>query len=130
MTNESIQPGAEKEVLRIALDKNAALAFAQMANRLRAENQHVRVQPSAFVSFLVSDFFATYFEKDLGILVAEFFDSKSYHETQLQQAKTQGDFERVMSESLITIRRIKARARRKSSQRRKAKPLPDSASAR
>lgn len=123
-----MQPGADKEVLRVALDKQAALAFAQMANRLKAQNPHVRVQPSAFVSFLVSDFFATYFEKDLGILVAEFFDSKSYHEAQLQQAKAQGDFERVMSESLVTIRKIKARARRKSGQKWKAKPSPTSTS--
>lgn len=124
-----MQPGADKEVLRVALDRQAAQDFAQMANRLKAQNPHVRVQPSAFVSFLVSDFFATYFEKDLGILVAEFFDSKSYHEAQLQQAKAQGDFERVMSESLVTIRKIKARSRRKSGQKRKAKPSPTPASA-
>lgn len=129
MKSDLVQPGAEKEVLRIALDSQAAKDFAQMASRLKAESPHVRVQPSAFVSFLVSDFFATYFEKDLGILVAEFFDSKSYHEAQLQQAKAQGDFEKIMSESLLTIRKIKARARRKSSQKRKAKALavPESA---
>lgn len=127
--SDPTQPGMEKEVLRVALDKQAAQDFAQMANRLKAENPHVRVQPSAFVSFLVSDFFATYFEKDLGILVAEFFDSKSYHETQLQQAKAQGDFEKVMSESLVTIRKIKARARRKGDQKRKAKQLPSHESA-
>ena len=124
MTNESIQPGAEKEVLRIALDKKAALAFAQMASRLKAENPHIRIQPSAFVSFLVSDFFATYFEKDLGIMVSEFFDSKSYYEAQLQQAKAQGDFESVISETLRAIKKIKAGARRKRTVRRKSKPLP------
>jgi hypothetical protein len=124
VTSNPVQPGAEREVLRVALDKQAAQDFAQMANRLKAENPHVRVQPSAFVSFLVSDFFATYFEKDLGILVAEFFDSKSYHETQLQQAKAQGDFEKIMSESLVTIRKIKARARRKGGQKLKPKPMP------
>lgn len=120
-------PGATKETLRIALDKQATQDFVQMTSRLKAENPHVRVQPSAFVSFLVSDFFATYFEKDLGILVAEFFDSKSYHEAQLQQAKTQGDFEKVMSASLVTIQKIKARARRKDSQKRKAKSSSRSA---
>ncbi|MBX2994087.1 MAG: hypothetical protein KF681_04680 [Bdellovibrionaceae bacterium] len=121
MRNDPMQPGADREVLRVALDRQAAQDFAQMANRLKAQNPHVRVQPSAFVSFLVSDFFATYFEKDFGILVAEFFDAKSYHEAQLQQAKAQGDFERVMAESLVTIRKIKARSRRKSGQKRKAK---------
>lgn len=115
---------AEKEVLRVALDKQAAQNFAKMASLLKAANPHVRVHPSAFVSFLVSDFFATYFEKDLGILVAEFFDSKSYHETQLQQAKARGDFEKVMSESLDMIRKIKARARRKVKNQRKAKTPP------
>jgi hypothetical protein len=121
---ESMQPGTEKEVLRIALDKRAAQDFAQMSNRLKAESPHIRVQPSAFVSFLVSDFFATYFEKDLGILVAEFFDSKSYYEAQLQQAKAQGDFESVMSATLRAIKKIKAGARRKRSARRKSKSMP------
>lgn len=124
MTNESVQPGAEREILRIALDKKAAQDFVQMANRLKAENPHIRVQPSALVSFLVSDFFATYFEKDLGILVAEFFDSKSYYEAQLQQAKAQGDFESVMSVTLRAIKKIRAGARRKRTARRKSKPLP------
>lgn len=117
----STQPGAEKEILRIALDKQAAQDFAQMTNRLKAENPHVRVQPSAFVSFLVSDFYATYFEKDLGILVAEFFDSKSYYEAQLQRAKFQGDFEKIMSMTLTEIKRVKAKTRRKNHQRRKSK---------
>ncbi len=119
MTTESIKQGAEKEVLRIALDKKATQDFAQMVNRLKAENPHVRVQPSAFVSFLVSDFFATYFEKDLGILVAEFFDSKSYYEAQLQQAKAHGDFESVMSATLGAIKKIKAVARSKRVAKRK-----------
>jgi hypothetical protein len=115
MTNAPEQTG--KEILRIALDKQAAQDFAAMAQRLKAENPHVKVHPSAFVSFLVSDFYATYFEKDLGILVAEFFDSKSYHEAQLQQVKSQGDFEKVMSESLETIQKIKAKTRRGSLKR-------------
>ena len=113
--------GAEKEILRIALDKQAAQDFTQMAKRMKAENPHVRVHPSAFISFLVSDFFATYFEKDLEVLVAEFFDSKSYHETQLQVAKTCGDFEKSMAASLAEIKRIKAKTRRASAARRKSK---------
>ena len=121
-----MQPGAEKEVLRVALDKQATQDFALMASRLKAENPHVKIQPSVFVSFLVSDFYATYFEKDLGVLVAEFFDSKSYHEARLQLAKTQGDFEKVMSESLVTIRKLKAKTRRRRSQKRKSKPVPAS----
>lgn len=120
MTNERVQSGAEKETLRVALNKQAAQDFAKMADRLKVENPHVRVQPSVFVSFLVSDYFATYFEKDLGLLVAEFFDSKSFHEAQLQLAKT-GNFEEVMADSLETIRRIKAQAQRKPARQRKGR---------
>lgn len=122
MTNDSAQGVVTKEILRVALDKQATGDFTQMAKRLKAENPHVRVQPSAFVSFLVSDFYATYFEKDLGILVAEFFDSKSYHESQLQQAKAHGDFERIMSESLDEIRRIKTKTRRGGQSRKSKTP--------
>lgn len=121
MTNDPTQKGNEKEILRIALDKKATQDFAMMVHRLKAENSYVKVHPSAFVSFLVSDFYSTYFEKDLGTLVAEFFDSKSYHEAQLQRAKSQGEFEKVMSESLEAIRKIKAKTRR-GGQKRKSKP--------
>ena len=114
---------SEKEVLRVALDKQAAQDFMSMADRLKAENPHAKVQPSAFVSFLVSDFYKTYFEKDLKILVAEFFDSKSYHEAQLRRAKAHGDFEKVMSESLETIRRIKTKAKRKEPRQRRNKAV-------
>jgi hypothetical protein len=69
---------AEKEVLRIALDNKAARDYAAMADRIKAANPCVKLHPSSFVSFLVSDFFETYFEKDMGILVAEFFDSERY----------------------------------------------------
>ena len=112
MTNKPPAIG-EKEVLRIALDKKAADCFKTMASRMKEENPHIRVQPSAFVSFLVSDFFASYFEKDLGVLVAEFFDSKSYYEEQLQKAKSHDDFEKVMSVTLVEIKRIKGKARGK-----------------
>jgi hypothetical protein len=118
MTNDK-GVGNEKEVLRVALDKNGASAYARMADRLKAENAHVRVYPSALVSFLVADYFATYFEKDLPLLVAQFFDSQSYYEAQLQRAKAEGDFERVMSEALMTINRIKSGTRRKASGRKK-----------
>ncbi len=117
----STQPGTEKEILRIALNKQAAQDYVRMVSRLKAENPDVWVQPSAFVSFLVSDFYATYFEKDLEILVAEFFDSKSYYEAQLQRVKSQGDFEKIMSMTLTEIKRVKAKTRRKSHQRRKSK---------
>ena len=126
MTNKFTSPGSGKEVLRVALDKQAVQDLAQMAERLKAENPHVRVQPSAFVSFLVSDFYTTYFERDLEVLVAEFFDSKSYHDGMLQSAGSACDFEKVMSASLTEIKRIKAKTR--SSGVKRGKPKQSSSS--
>lgn len=80
---------------------------------MKSENPYVKVQPSAFVSFLVSDFYAAYFEKDLGFLLAEFFDSQSYYESQLKLAKSEGSFDVVMSEALSAIKRIKGKKRGK-----------------
>ena len=120
-------PNMEKELLRVALDKYAAHAYAQMAERLKAANEYVRVQPSAFVSFLVTDFYNTYFEKDLGLLVAEFFDAQSYHEAEFQRAKASGDFERVMSEALATIKKMKSKARRKATRGKKQSDTPEQA---
>lgn len=111
MSDKSLSQ-TEKEILRVALDKDATHSYAQMVNRLRSENPSVKIQPSAFVSFLVKDFFATYFEKDMGVLNAEFFDSKSYYESQMERAQSDGNsFEKVMAEALDSITKIKSKSR-------------------
>ncbi len=112
MNNSNQGKGQEKDVLRVALDKSASQAYAAIVKRIKAENSCVKLHPSAFVSFLVSDFYATYFEKDLGILVSEFFDSQTYHETEIKRAKSQGNFEQVMTEALVTIKKVKSNVRR------------------
>ncbi len=101
----------EKEILRIALDKNATQSLAAMADKVKAANPYVKIQPSQFVSFLVSDFFATYFEKDLGVLVAEFFDSESYCDAEAGKAKGKPDYEVALAAAASHARRIKAERR-------------------
>lgn len=102
-----------KDILRVALDKQATRAYFNMVERLRDKNDHIKVQASAFVSFLISDYLATYFEKDIPVLVAEFFDAKAYHAAQIAKSQGLADFESVMTETLATTKKIKARARRK-----------------
>lgn len=110
--SEKNLPRIQKEILRVALNKDATDAYAQMVNRLRSENPSVKIQPSAFVSFLMKDFFATYFEKDMGILIAEFFDSKSFYESQMKRAQSDGNsFEKVMADTLDSITKIKSKSR-------------------
>lgn len=111
MSDKSLSQ-TEKEILRVALDKDATHSYAQMVSRLRSENLSVKIHPSAFVSFLVKDFFATYFEKDKGVLIAEFFDSKSFYESQMERAQSDGNsFEKVMAEALDSITKIKSKSR-------------------
>lgn len=118
--NEMPVCSEEKEILRIALDNAATKAYKQMVERLKAESPFLKVQPSAFVSFLVADFCATYFGRDIGVLVAEFFDSQSYYEEQLRQAKSGHSFEQAMVQTLSTIKKIKSRKRGKLGRKRKA----------
>lgn len=110
----------QKEVLRVALDKAATNAYKQMTDRLKQESLFLKIHPSAFVSFLVADFCTTYFEKDLGILVAEFFDSQSFYEDQLRKEKSGNSFEQAMVQTLSTIKKIKSRKRGKMGRKRKA----------
>lgn len=109
-----------KEVLRVALDSESTQAYKLMEKYLRETNQHVSFHPSEFISFLVKDYFKTYFDRDVGILVAEFFDSKSYYEEQLKNAKSKGNFEEVMDQAIDSIKRIKNKKRGKQGRKRKA----------
>jgi hypothetical protein len=104
----------QREVLRVALDKEATQSFALMAERLKTENTHVKVMPSQFVSFLVTEFYKTYFEKDLSILIAEFFDSRGYYEAFISRSKSNKDFALSAKNALEKIQEIKTKARRRS----------------
>ncbi len=102
-----------KETLRVALDADAARAFMEMSERLKAANAFVKIQPSQFVSFLVSDFLHSYFEKDLDVLVAEFFDSQSFYENATQKSRGDKNFEDVMDAALTAVKKIKSKRRRR-----------------
>lgn len=100
-----------KDVLRVALDKPATNAYHSMVEEIKAQNSCVKISPSQFVSFLVTDFYKTYFEKDLSILVAEFFDSQGYHEAAIKRAKREGNFEQIMNETMMNIKQFKSKCR-------------------
>ena len=123
MNNSESQQKVEKEVLRIALDKEAMDAYHSMVQTLRAKNEYLKIQPSAFASFLVADYFKVHFESDIDLLTAQFFDSQSYYQAQMKSAKNTSTFEETMSETLAFIKRIKAKAIRKSAGLKKIKSL-------
>lgn len=109
---EDMEPKAlEKECLRVALDRVAAQSYLNMVERLKAENTFIKIQPSQFVSFLVADFFKTYFEKDLAVLVAEFFDSDSYYESERHKARGAANYEEALETALARARAVKAKKR-------------------
>lgn len=102
----------EKE-LRIALSPNATAAFETMVERLRAEMPAIKIQPSQFVSFLITDYLAAHFEKDKPVLIAEFFDSDAFHEIERKKAKGADNYEELMEAALARARKIKDKRRRK-----------------
>lgn len=126
--NEALQSKEEKDILRVALDGQAARNYEAMAERIKAANPCVRLHPSSFVSFLVSDFFETYFEKDLGILVAEFFDSERYCDAKREKAKGKPNYEEAIEVAAKEAKKIKARRRRKIVRRKRQKPEAQSVS--
>lgn len=111
MSDQLKVAGAKKEILRVALDRESTAAYSAMVERLKAENPHVKFQASAFVSFLVTDFHRTYFEKDLAVLVAEFFDSNAFYESERKKAKEGSSYEEVLGAALTQARHIKSKRR-------------------
>lgn len=103
----------KKEILRVALDAKATQSYELMAQRLKEYNASVRFYPSEFVSFIVSDFFETYFENDLDILVSVFFDSHGFVNAETHKAKNKSNFEEILREALSSAEKIKAKVRRK-----------------
>jgi hypothetical protein len=108
--------------LRIVLDAEAALAFESMVDLMKKEMPAIKVQPSQFVSFLVKDFFEAHFEKDKPVLIAEFFDSDSYHEAERKLAKGKPNYEELMQAALDQARKIKSRKRREYPRRKAVRP--------
>ncbi len=113
MSNRETTQKVEKEVLRVALDKAAMADYHTMIKELKSRSEFVKTQPSAFVSFLVSEFFRSHFQGNIDLLLAQFFDSQSYYEEQLKNAKVSASFEETMSNALAFIKRVKAKTHRK-----------------
>lgn len=111
MANEKMTNISKKEVLRVALDKEAADAFRFMAAQLRNSNDSVRVHPSEFVSFLVRQFKDNHFAEDFDLLVSEFFDSEKYLAAATTAAMGNPNFEELVAQALAKAKRLKAKRR-------------------
>jgi hypothetical protein len=107
-----VEETQEKE-LRIVLDAAATVALETMVQRMKDAVSAIKVQPSHFVSFLVADFLEAHFERDMAVLIAEFFDSDAYHEAERKLAKGNADYEELMQAALDRARKIKGKKRRK-----------------
>lgn len=119
-------PPPQGECLRVALEPAAAEAYRKMIARLKAESQYLRAHPSKFVSFLVSDFYATYFEEDISILVAKFFDSKAFMSDQIKTAKGSDDAATILQSVTDTVEKLKSQGAKGTLARRKRRaPLSD-----
>ncbi len=99
--------------LRVVLDAESSLAYEAMVQRVKEVVPTIKVHPSQFVSFLVSDFYLAHFEKDRDVLVAEFFDSDSFYQVQRKQAKGKVNFEDLMAKALEQAQKYKSKKRRK-----------------
>ncbi len=112
-TDAKSLPQPEKEILRVALDKGATAAYRCMIDKLKATNSFLRFHPSDFISFIVADFFETYFDKDIDVLVAEFFDSHGFLMAETESSKGMVDFEQNVKVALAKAEKIKSKRRSK-----------------
>jgi|SRR6185437_1849775 len=103
----------ESRELRVVLDASATAAYKSMVAGMKEAVPQIKVQPSHFVSFLLVDYMGAHFEKDMAVLIAEFFDSDAFHEAERKLAKGQPDYEERMQAALDRARQIKGKKRRK-----------------
>lgn len=100
------------DTLRIHLDNIASNSYREMEEILKSQGNHVKFQPSRFISFLVQQYRNSHFEQDKEILIKEFFNSKEYVASALKNAKSTAEIQEVLDEA---IKRLKTerRGRRK-----------------
>ncbi len=94
-----------------------------MIERLKAANEFVKVHPSELVSFLVADYFETYFERDMEVLVAEFFDSRSYLTGEIQKDENLADPTEAMKRATAFVEQVRSKRRGQSVRRGRRKSI-------
>lgn len=109
--DKEVSVDSPREILRIVLDKRGTECHDKMMERLKAANVFVKVHPSELVSFLVADYFETYFERDLDVLVAEFFDSRSYLTSEIQKEENLDDPAGAMKRATDFVEQIRSKRR-------------------
>jgi len=113
-------PARDKELLRIALDVSATSSYESMVKQIKATGNPTRFHPSSFVSFLVTDFFETYFDKDIDAYVAKFFDSKTFLATEIQRAHSPEDTTAILRSAMESIDKVTSQGRNKKRTKRAA----------
>jgi len=114
MSESKASGSGKKEILRVALDAKATQSYELMAQKLKEDSPWVKFYPSEFISFIVSDFFETYFHQDKDVLISAFFDSHGFVNSETQKAKNKTNFEEALREALSKAEKIKSKVRRRS----------------
>ena len=109
--NKTLPVTDAKDCLRVILDAKASASYAAMVAKLKATGKQTKFHPSMLVSFLVTDFFETYFEKDIDVLVARFFDSKAFMAAQIQKAKSPTEASEILKMVTDTIEQVNSLSR-------------------
>lgn len=123
MTDKETRPDSPRETLRIVLDKRGTECHDKMIERLKAANEFVKVHPSELVSFLVADYFETYFESDMEVLLAEFFDSRSYLTGEIQKDENLADPMEAMKRATAFVEQIRSKRRGQTVRRARRKSI-------
>lgn len=121
MTDKKIDKELPREIMRIVLDKRGTDCHNKLMERLKAANKFVRVHPCELVSFLVADYFETYSERDIDVLVAEFFDSRMYLTSEIQKDENLADPAEAMKRATAFVESIRAKRRGNIVRRKKLK---------
>lgn len=90
-------------LLRVALDDQAAQAVPVMISKLKIEYPHLKLAPSRVASAVIARYFEQHFEDDFKLLAQLFFDSKEYLVAELPNAKTDDQLKEVLVKALAAL---------------------------
>lgn len=88
---------------RIGLDPAAQQAVTQMIDALKEQEDHVRINPSRLVSWIVTRYAASHFEADRAEIIKRHFDSKEYLKTAIKGVSSVQEMEQVLKSALSRV---------------------------
>ena len=88
---------------RVILDDKANVSLLDMTEKIKAEGEYVKINPSRLASWIIEQFANLYFQEMKPQIVQAYFDSKEYLKAIAAKIDGRQDAEKILIEALNRI---------------------------